>query len=133
MKKSFVIIAMIFILPLVAYSVLSLGSSSKSVAHDINNPTIIKFSSKLCMDCKRLEDVVKEVYPNYKTQLNYKEVRVDENTKEMTKMIKKYDVVLVPTLVYLDKDGNIIKKTEGFVEKSVFENNVKALINGTLR
>ena len=30
--------------------------------------------------------------------------------------IKKYDVSLVPTIVFLDKEGNMIKKREGLVK-----------------
>lgn len=131
--KNKLIISAIFILPVLVYAIISFSAGAKTEAFDNTKPSVIKFSSKLCMDCKKLEKVVQEVVPSYKNDINYQEIKVDENSKYVDGKIKEYDVVLVPTLVYIDKQGSVVKKTEGFVEKSVFESNIKGLINGTLR
>ena len=48
-------------------------------------------------------------------------------------MIKTYHATLVPTLLHINSDGAVLKRTVGSLTAEQLEANMKALINGTLR
>jgi len=135
MKKNVLIISIIFILPLIAYFTLSTiktDADQKIVDKQPCNAKIIKFSSAMCRDCKKLADVMDEVYPLYQDKIDLESVSVEKDDNKTIKLIKEYNITLVPTLVYI-YDGKVLKRTEGSLSAQQLENNMKALINGTLR
>lgn len=84
----------------------------------------------MCLDCKRMETVINAIIPAYSEKVSYEKVDAQSNDKRTKDLIKKYNVTLVPTCVFLKKDGTVYKRTEGFIEKPAFEGYVKGLING---
>lgn len=129
--KNFSIIALIFVVPLLAYMILTKGDvSSANKAADANKPQIIKFTSLMCLDCKKLDKVIKEIYPKYSEKIVLIEVPVQNENEFTKKQVEKYNVTLVPTLIFLDSKGKKIRRTEGFVEKNELEKYMKDLING---
>lgn len=135
MKKNLLIIAVIFILPMVAYFTLSSGDTNaqQKVSVPVDTPVIIKFSSPLCRDCKVLAKNLDTVYPKYKDKIVLQSVSVEQTDADTQSMIKKYHVTLVPTLIYISDNGSVLKRTEGSLSCEQLETNMKALINGTLR
>ena len=135
MKKNLLIIAVIFILPMVAYFMLSSGDTKaqQKVSVPVDTPVIIKFSSPLCRDCKILAKNLDTVYPKYKDKIVLQSVSVEQTDADTQGMIKKYHVTLVPTLIYISDNGSVLKRTEGSLSCEQLETNMKALIDGTLR
>ena len=128
--KNFTIIALIFVIPLIAYMVLS--HSDASVANKVGNtnkPKIIKFTSAMCMDCKKLSTEMKEVYPKYSDKITLIEVQVQNNDEFTKKQIDKYNITLVPTLIILDAKGKKLNKIEGFLDKNKLDKLMKDLTN----
>lgn len=128
--KNFTIIALIIALPLLAFFILS--SRNESLAQKSNStekPQIIKFTSFMCLDCKRLNEVMVKVYPKYSEDIILTEVQVQNNDKYTNDQIAKYNVSLVPTMILLDKKGNKIEKIEGFLPEKDLENKLKAMLN----
>ena len=128
--KNFTIIALIIALPLLAFFILS--SRNESLAQKSNStekPQIIKFTSLMCLDCKRLNEVMVKVYPKYSEDIILTEVQVQNNDKYTNDQIAKYNVSLVPTMILLDKNGNKIEKIEGFLPEKDLENKMKAMLN----
>lgn len=128
--KNFTIIALIIALPLLAFFILS--SRNESLAQKSNStekPQIIKFTSLMCLDCKRLNEVMVKVYPKYSEDIILTEVQVQNNDKYTNDQIAKYNVSLVPTMILLDKKGNKIEKIEGFLPEKDLENKLKAMLN----
>ena len=81
MRKNLVIILAIFIIPMICYFVLSKSqtvSAAKSVA---GQPQVIKFSSKLCMDCQKLKREFDIVAPKYKDKISIFEYNVQDSDK----------------------------------------------------
>ena len=130
MKKNLIIISLIFVLPLIAYAVLS-GTKVESATqeHVSGKPQIVKFSSKLCSDCKKMKGVFEAVMPQYSGIVEVIEYDIEKNDKNINDAIDKYDVDLVPTVVYIDKNGKVVRKTEGYIDKHKFEAYVKELLN----
>lgn len=126
--KNFTIITLIFVVPLVAYMILSKPDASLAKkSTDTNKAQIIKFTSLMCLDCKKLEGVLKEIYPKYSNKITLTEVHVQDENDYTKKQIEKYNVTLVPTLIFLNSKGKKVQKTEGFVEKAKLEKLMKEL------
>lgn len=129
--KNISIILLIFVIPLVSYMILSRsGASLARKTSDTNKPQIIKFTSLMCLDCKRLNEVIKTVYPKYSSKVTLVEIQVQNNDDYTRKQIEKYNITLVPTLIILDSKGKKLKKLEGFIEKDKLDKIMKDLANG---
>jgi len=128
--KNFSIITIIFVIPLIAYMLLSKPDASlASKAVKANSPQIIKFTSLMCSDCKKLDGVFRQVYPKYSNKITLIEVPVQTETEYTKAQIQKYNVTLVPTMVFITAKGKKLYKTEGSMEPGELEQKMKDLIN----
>lgn len=126
--KNFSVITLIFVIPLIAYFILSKPDASLAdKISKVNKPKIIKFTSLMCYDCKKLDKIMKEVYPKYEDKIVLVEIHVQENDANTTKQVEKYNITLVPTLIVLDSKGKKVNKLEGFIEKQKLEKIMKEL------
>lgn len=133
--KNWIIALAILIIPVVTYFVLDKTNSSKAAFEaqaqsSYSKPLVIKFSSPMCLDCKKLEGVTTVVMPKYADKVVYQKYTTQTNDKNTNAMIKKYNVTLVPTMIFVQKDGKIFKRTEGYMTEMELENILKGLING---
>ena len=129
--KNIIIVLLILILPIVAYIYMS-NNIGESVAATRNSdvPTVITFTSSMCMDCQKIKSVLAEIEPNYSQKVNFEYVQALDKSKKVKDSIKKYGVVLVPTMIFIDKNGKQLNKIEGFLEKEKLEAEIEELING---
>lgn len=130
--KNWIIALAVLILPMMTYFVLektNATTSTEAVAQNSTLPTIIKFASPMCLDCKKLEATMIDVMPSYSGKVNYQKVDVQSNDTNTTTLIKKYNVTLVPTLVLLKKDGTVYKQVEGYFTKS----ELKSMFDGLVK
>ena len=125
-RKSIITILAIIILPLLAFWALTWNKDSTAVA-DTNLPQIIKFSSSMCLECKEVEKIFKDILPKYKDRVSYTEIVVDSRKDMNNKLIKKYNITLVPTVVMLDSNGKECKRFEGAAEKSEYIEVIESL------
>lgn len=129
MKKNIIIIALIFIIPIIAYAILS-DNQTVSAAKTVDGlPQVIKFSSKLCIDCKKIKTCFDELKPKYQDRINFIEYDVQSDDKTVSDSIDKYGITLVPTVIYIDKNGKELRRTEGFTDKNTLELYFKELLN----
>ena len=91
---------------------------------------IIKFSSPMCYECQELEKVFKEVYPEFANKVSITNIDVTSKDKNVKKMIKQYEVNLVPTCVFKNKEGQVVRRTEGMIQPRILENYIREQING---
>lgn len=133
--KNWIIALAILVIPMVTYYVMD-KTHAGNEAFEANaqstysKPVVIKFASPMCLDCKKLEGVMNEVMPKYADQVSYEKINAQSNDSKTESLIKKYTVTLVPTMVFLKKDGSIYKRTEGFISNGELEKIIKGLING---
>lgn len=120
--KNIIIILLIFIVPLAAYRVLSKRESNHTgELTGAGKPQIIKFSALMCAECKKLDNLLEEVYPKYKDKIYLVKIQVQNDDAKTKELVKKYNITLTPTMILLDSKGNKIDKIEGFVEKPKLE------------
>ncbi len=122
--RNWIIVLLIFVVPLGFYAYLDAKAQNDAMCQvkggqDINNSKvkIIKFSSPMCSECKEAALEMDKALKNYKEGVVVEEINVVENTGKGVEYnkaaIKKYKVALVPTLVFVDREGHTIKKHEG--------------------
>jgi len=77
--------------------------------------TFIELGSIKCIPCKMMQPIMKEIEGEYKGQV--KVVFYDVWTSEGRPYAQKYGIRVIPTQVFLDKDGNEYFRHEGFFPK----------------
>lgn len=126
MNKNLPIILLIFLVPLAIYWGLT---RSKDVTvlptMAITRPEIIKFSSPMCYECQELDKIFDEVYPGMANKISLRKIDVTQNDKVTKQLIKEYNVKLVPTCIFKNEEGAIIRKTEGSIQPRILENYMK--------
>ena len=84
----------------------------------------------MCYECQQLEKVFDEVFPKYNRDITLRQINVTQKNNATRALIKSYDVKLVPTTVFKDKNGNTLRRIEGSMQPQILENYLKELING---
>ena len=134
--KNRLIIALVFVVPLLAYGVLAqvnpqkaqeLAKSYQAVAQKSQSAKIIKFSVPLCMDCEKLDNTLKKVMPKYSNNVYLQRVDATSSNSEVQAMVKKYNVKIAPTTIFINSKGKMVKKIEGDIPEKTLEKEIKAL------
>ena len=129
--KNWIIVLLIFIMPLGLYAYLDNKASADACkvtggASTVAKAKIIKFSSPMCSECQEVAVEIKKAMKDYQGSVIIEEYNVLDNYdkgKNSTKdMIKQYKISLVPTLVFVNKEGKIIKKQEGMIKAKEITN-----------
>ena len=127
-RKSWIVILAIVIIPLFAFWIMTSNKDTSSVAQAVSGkPQIIKFSSTMCLECKEVESIMKEILPKYQDKIAYTEIILDSRSDMKNNLIKKYNVQLVPTVIMLNSDGTQSKRIEGAVAKEEYEECIREL------
>ena len=122
--KNWIIVLLIFVLPLGLYAYFDNKATADSCtvtgsAISIPKAKIIKFSSPMCSECQEVTVEIKKAMENFKDSVIIEEYNVLDNYEKgrnLTKdMIKKHKISLVPTLIFVDKEGKTLKK-EGMIK-----------------
>lgn len=122
MKKNIITVLLVLIVPIVAYILLNHSNSSMVGVADakVTKPQVIKFTSSMCLDCKEMNKIIKEVYPQFKDRIVLTEIPVQDGKTFTQEQIKKYNVTLVPTIIMLDSNGQQVRRIEGAIPKDEF-------------
>ncbi len=136
MKKNIIIIALVFLVPLIAFWVLNNSNTTTAKTNQeippaeeviIGKPQVLKFTSTMCLDCQTMNKLFKEVFPKYQDQIVLTEISVQDGKSFTNEQIKKYNITLVPTMIFLDSNNKQVRRVEGAIEKDVLENYLKEL------
>ena len=90
--------------------------------------TFIELGSVNCIPCKMMQPVMKNVEKKYGSQV--KVIFYDVWTQEQKPYAEKYGIKLIPTQIFLDKNGKEFHRHEGFypekeIDKLLLENGIK--------
>lgn len=126
-KKTILTILAILIIPILAFFGLTFKQDTSNVAQASGKPTIIKFTSTMCLECQEINKIFKQIFPKYQDSINYTEVIVDSRKDMNNNLIKKYNVTLVPTVIMLNSDGTQSKRIESAIPAAELERDIKGL------
>ena len=130
MKKNLIAVLLIFAVPIIAYMALTKSTATTAQTTDAaaaNKPQVIKFTSAMCLDCQKMNEIFKEIFPKYEGKIILTEIPVQDGTSFTNSQIEKYNVTLVPTIILLDATGKQVKRIEGAIEKAEMDNYLKGL------
>lgn len=129
--KNIFIILLILILPVSIYLMLNKNSDfDAAMAKSDDLPSLLIFTSTMCLDCQRMKSLVSEIKNDYKEKINFIPINALENKRKVKEQVKSYGVVLVPTLIFLDVNGVQTNKIEGYIPKEELIKNIEACVNG---
>lgn len=129
--KNIFIILLILILPVAIYFMLNKNSDfDAAMAKSDDLPSLLIFTSTMCLDCQRMKSLVSEIQNDYKEKINFIPINALENKRKVKEQVKEYGVVLVPTLIFLDVNGVQTNKIEGYIPKEELIKNIEACVNG---
>ena len=74
--------------------------------------TFVELGSLNCIPCKQMKKVMEEVENEYKDRINI--VFYDVHSEKDADMADKYGIKLIPTQVFLDKNGKEYFRHEGY-------------------
>ncbi len=81
--------------------------------------TFIELGSVRCIPCQKMQKVIKQVEEKYPTQV--KTIFYDVWTPEGKEAAKNFVFDLIPTQIFLDKNGKEYARHEGYLEFSALE------------
>ena len=126
-KISLIVMTLIMVLPIALYAIFKTPQDSIAIAAT-GKPTVVEFTSPLCSECQKLKKVLDVVEPKYTNKITFTKVNTARMDRKTLKEIEKYEIKVVPTIIFLDKDGNIISKTEGSVPQEVLCKQIDRLL-----
>lgn len=129
MKKNWIIVLLILIVPLCVYWGLTRDKITSLPTVAAGGDEIIKFSSPMCYECQELEKIFQECFPKYNKDITLTKIDVTQKDKKTQELIKEYKVTLVPTTVFKNQDGTILRRIEGSMQPKILDNYLRELIN----
>jgi thioredoxin 1 len=78
--------------------------------------TFVELGSVKCIPCKKMQPVMKAIEEKYGEQI--KVIFYDVWKEDQRKYAEEYGIRLIPTQVFLDKEGNEFFRHEGFFPES---------------
>jgi thioredoxin 1 len=132
-KANLLIIFLVFALPIFLYLAVKAPQenlSSAALAEAKNVPTVLQFSQEMCSECKKLETVMTPIKSEYQGKVNFVKIDVSRSNPQTQALISKHKVRVVPTLVFLNKKGKIVKRTEGSMSKEELKGYLNSICNG---
>lgn len=121
MNKNVIVLILIFVIPIFGYFYLSKNSQGNVSVATTNRVQLIKFTSNMCGECKRVEPVVNKVMQKYQDTVQYSVIPVQVNNNYNKEMMNKYQITLVPTIIILDKNQKVAKRIEGYVDTKTLD------------
>lgn len=101
----------------------------KSLADSTSKPTILEFTSPMCSACNQLKQVLPSVESKYSGQIDIKKYNADSSDSQTKQLMSKYDVNFVPKLIFIDKNGKVVRMTQGFLSESQLDTYFQELIS----
>jgi thioredoxin 1 len=95
-------------------------ATGSKVKRDAGKPgtlkvTLVELGSTKCIPCKKMQPILEEIKKEYKGQV--KVLFHDVWTDKGRPFARTFNIRLIPTQVFLDKDGNEYFRHEGFFPK----------------
>lgn len=116
-KLSLIIMLLILILPVTFYAIFKSPAISGELQAASGQPIVLEFSSALCSECKKLKKVLDKIEPKYEDKISFQKINAGMMNEETLEKIQKYNVKVVPTTVFIDKNGKTVARKEGSMQE----------------
>jgi len=93
----------------------------------VMKPKIINFYASWAQPCKLLQPVIEKAKNQYGDQVEFLSVDVDDPKNDH--LIQEFDVSPIPTIVFLDGEGQMVTFTIGFSGDAAIESGIKKVLH----
>jgi thiol-disulfide isomerase/thioredoxin len=91
-----------------------------------SKPRIFEFYADWCEPCKLLEPVMAKIKTEYGDQVEVTRINVDD--KNNADMLEQYDVSPIPTVIYMNPDGQVVGYSIGYAGEKTVQKEVQKLL-----
>lgn len=99
--------------------------TAKGIIPTTGRPMVVDFSTVWCTPCQELKPIFTGLKDEYAGRVDFVTIDADR----MRDLTKSYGINNVPTLLFLDKDGEIKMQTTGYI----LADSIRKVIRKTLR
>lgn len=100
------------------------NSESFKVLKSNGKPTLVDFWATWCGPCKRIAPVIEELGALYEGRANIAKCDVEEAEE----LAVDFQVTSIPTLILLDKQGNVVQRMVGVQSKARLQEEIDKLL-----
>ncbi|MDO5436712.1 MAG: thioredoxin family protein [bacterium] len=127
-----IIILLVFLVPLAVFAFLQHTTKDYAANATVQSQAsskgkLLKFFSPMCSECKKVGANVSSVMKDYGDYIIYEEIDVSNKDQKTQNLIEAYKVTVVPTVIFIDKDGKTVNKSEGMIEEIEIRNNLDTI------
>jgi len=117
-KISIVVILTLIVLGMGGYKIYGIKNTPKETTETTDNiakgkPMLVDLGATTCIPCKEMIPVLAQVKKMYDGKAVVKIIDIYENPE----VANKYEIRVIPTQIFLDKDGKQVFRHEGFFSK----------------
>lgn len=102
------------------------GIARERGAGEAAKPTVINFYAAWAAPCKKLDDVMSKYKQEHAKELNFMKVDVDDPKNDQ--LVDQYEVSPVPTVVFLNDEGEVVSYSVGFSGETSVQNGIKKIL-----
>lgn len=92
---------------------------------EMAEPAVLYFTSESCFACKIIEPTLVEIQHEFEGKVNIATISLDN--EENYFIANLYNVMVTPTLVYLDRDKNYVNESKGAISHGEIVNYLKGI------
>ena len=114
-KISIIIILILSVIAIWGYKTYVVKKEPNQTTQDLEKgkPTLVDLGSSTCIPCREMVPVLAQVKNIYDGKVVVKFIDINEDPEETSK----YEIKVIPTQIFLDKDGKQVFRHEGFFSK----------------
>ena len=114
-KNSIIIVLILTVIGIWGYKTYFVEKTPNQTTQDTEKgkPMLLDLGSSTCIPCREMVPILDEVKKMYDGKAVVKVIDVYDNPEAA----RKYEIKVVPTQIFLDKDGKEVSRHEGFSSK----------------
>lgn len=91
-----------------------------------SKPTVLNFYANWCQPCKQLSPLFEQAKSQYGDRVNFMSINVDDPNNEQ--VIDQYGVSPIPTIVFLNPEGEVVSYAIGFSGEQSLNTGLKKIL-----